>query len=106
MHASGVNPVLYSAATLKGYGLQEDNLTKVFQDWIRHKISQKEPIAFPPEAQDLIDILDTYKRLSCIYNAISWSINPKRSKNKFGYVTVPSKTQAEKNNISFDSVGN
>ena len=32
VHASGVNPVLYSAATLKGYGLQEDNLTKVFQD--------------------------------------------------------------------------
>ena len=31
MHASGENPVLYSAATLKGYGLQEDNLTKVFK---------------------------------------------------------------------------
>ena len=80
VHPSGVNPVLYSAATLKGYGLQENDLTKAFSRLIRRKISQREPIAFPPEAQDLIDLLDTYKPLSCIYNAISWSINPKRSK--------------------------
>ena len=83
VHPSGVNPVLYSAATLKGYGLQEDDLTKAFSRLIRRKISQREPIAFPPEAQDLIDLLDPYKPLSSIYNAISWSNNT-----KFGYVTV------------------
>ena len=48
------------------------------------------------KAEELFDLLDSHRPLHCIYNAICWSINPRRSTNAFGYATVSNKAEAEK----------
>ena len=43
----------------------------------------------------MFSLLDSYRPLRCIYNAIVWSINQKKSVNANGYVKA-SKVEAEK----------
>ena len=45
---------------------------------------------------EFLTSLDEFKPLACIFNSISWSVNPKRSKDNNGYVKCASVQQAEK----------
>ena len=96
VHSTAVNPISYSAATIQGNGLRETDLTKAFSRLIRRKLSQMNATKWSLEAEELFDLLDSHKPLHCIYNAICWSINPRRSTNAFGYATVTSRAEAEK----------
>ena len=51
---------------------------------------------WPPSPEEFLASLDTYKPLACIYNCISWSINPKRQVDESGYVECASVKLAEK----------
>ena len=96
VHSSAVNPILYSVATIQGSGLRESDLTKAFSKLIRRKLSQRNAMKWPMKAEELFDLLDTHRPLHCIYNAICWSINPRRSTNAFGYAAVSNRAEAEK----------
>ena len=96
VHSSAVNPISYSAATIQGNGLRETDLTKAFSRLIRRKLSKRNAIKWPLEADELFNLFDSHKPLHCIYNAICWSINPRRSTSEFGYATVASRAEAEK----------
>lgn len=73
VHPSVVNPMMYSVATLHGHGLREDDLAKAFSRLISRKLSQREPVKWPLEADERLILLDTHNRpLSCIHNAICW----------------------------------
>ena len=96
VHSSTVNPLSYSAATIEGHGLRESDLTKAFARLICRKVSQRQAVKWSIEAHELFSQLDSHKPLQCIYNAICWSINPRRPTNALEYVTVPWKAEAEK----------
>lgn len=96
VHSSDVSPFAYSMATIQGHGLREADLTKAFSRLIRRKISDRQAIKWPLEADELFSLFDSYRPLQCIYNAIAWSINPRRSVNPNGYVAAQSKVEAEK----------
>ena len=51
---------------------------------------------WPPKDKDLLECLENFKPLSCIYNAIIWSTNPRKTKNKNGYADANNPEQAEK----------
>jgi len=59
VHPSGVKPLIYSEAALQGHGLREEDLTKVISRLIQHKLSQREPVKWPLEADDLREQIDT-----------------------------------------------
>ena len=41
LHSSDVSQPIYTEATLKGYGLREGDIAKVFANLIRRKLSEK-----------------------------------------------------------------
>ena len=47
--------------------------------------------------------LNESKPLSCLFNAISWSINLRHRKHSDGYVQVPSSAQARKTSMVAES---
>ena len=96
VHASDVSALDYSMATMQGRGLREGDLTKAFSRLIRRKISERQSLNWPLEANELFDLLENYKPLQCIDNAIAWSINPKRAVDPNGYVVARGKVEAEK----------
>eukprot|EP00794_Sanderia_malayensis_P018600 gene18600-20470_t len=96
VYPSGANPLQYSLATLHGRGLREDDLVKALAKLVNRKLSGKERQSWPPDPKELLSSLDNSGPLRCLYNAISWSINPKREKNELGYAKTASESQAEK----------
>ena len=96
MHSSAVNPISYSVATIQGSGLRESDLIKSFSKLIHRKLSQRNAVIWPMKAEELFDLHDCHRPLHCIYNAICWSINPRKYTNTFGYASVSNKAEAEK----------
>eukprot|EP00794_Sanderia_malayensis_P008248 gene8248-9129_t len=96
VYPSGANPLQYSLATLHGHGLREDDLVKAFAKLVNRKLSGKKRQPWPPDPKELLSSLDNSGPLRCLYNVISWSINPKREKNELGYAKTASESQAEK----------
>ena len=41
VHSSAVNPLTYTAATLKGHGLREENVIKCFANLVRRKLGKE-----------------------------------------------------------------
>ena len=82
--SSDVSPPIYTEATLKGYGLREGDIAKVFANLIRRKLSEKNDFEkrcrFKPQnPSEFLRSLNKSKSLSWLFNAISWSINPRHS---------------------------
>ena len=59
------------------------NITKSQQKW-------------PISAEELIESLDSSGPFTNIYNVIAWSLHPDRTLNEHGYVSTPSKNEANK----------
>ena len=72
MHSSDVNALTYSYAALKGHGLREDDISKSFAHLVRIK-------KWLPTPGEFLSVLDEFKPLACIFNSISWSVNPHMS---------------------------
>ena len=83
-------------ATIKENGFREGDILKVFANLVRRKVDDTNQMKQPPKARDFIECLDNSKPLSCIYNAIIWSTNPWKTKNKNGYADANNHEQAEK----------
>jgi len=80
---------------MQGDGLREEDLTKAFSRLVQCKISQRQSIKWPLDADELCSLLDSYRPLLCIYNAIAWLINQRKSVDANGYVKA-TKVEAEK----------
>jgi len=78
---------------MQGHRLREEDLTKAFSRLVRRKISQRQSIKWPLDADELFSLLNSYRPLQYIYNA--WSINQRKSGDASGYVKA-SKVEAEK----------
>ena len=52
VHSTAMNPISYSAATIQGNGLRESDLTKAFSRLIRRKLSQRNTIKWPLDADE------------------------------------------------------
>ena len=68
---------------------------------IRRKLSEKKEFEKtcrfkPPTPSEFLRSLNERKPLSCLFNAISWSINKRHRKHSHGYVQAPSFAKAEK----------
>ena len=108
VHPYDVNPLTYTVSTLKGYGLREESIVRCFANLVRRKLldsdrdkdkeKEKEGKYIPPTAEEFLAELDKFSPLKCIFNAISLSINPKRTQGTDGYVKAASPAQAEKIN--------
>ena len=53
-------------------------------------------VKWPPKAKDFIECLENSMLLACIYNAIIWPTNPRKTKNENGYADPNNHKQAEK----------
>ena len=101
LHSSNVSPLTYTEATLKGHGLREDDIAKVFANLIRRRLSAKKGFekicrCKPPTPSEFLRSLNESKSLSCPFNAILWSINPRHRKYNVGYEQAPSSAQVGK----------
>ena len=86
---------------MKGHGLREESIIKCFSNLVRRKLvvtgeERKGGKYVPPTSDEIFAELDSFSPLKCIFNAISLSINPKRSMGSDGYITAPNSVQAEK----------
>ena len=95
VHSSDVNALTYTYAALKGHGLREDDICKSFAHLVRRKICDTLDKKWPPTPDEFLSVLDEFKPLACIFNSISWSVNPQIAKDKNGYVKCASIEQAE-----------
>jgi len=95
VHSSDVSSLAYLVATMQGHGLREEDLTEVFSRFVRCKIFQRQSIKWLLDAYELCRLLDSYRPLQCIYNAIAWLINQRKSVDANGYVKA-TKVEAEK----------
>jgi len=95
VHSSDVSSLAYSVATMQGHGLREEDLTKVFSRLVRRKISRRQSIKWPLDADELCSLLNSYRPLRCIYNAIAWSIKQGKPVDANDYVKA-SKVEAQK----------
>ena len=96
VHSINVDPLLYSYATIKGHGLREDDIVKAFANLVRRKLDNPNQMKWPPKAKNFIECVENSKPLTCIYNAIIWSTNPRKTKNINGYSDANNHEQAEK----------
>ena len=87
--------MLYRHATIKGHGLREDDIVKAFANLVRSQLDDTNQMEWPPKAKNFIECLENSKPLACIYNAIIWSTNPRKNKNKNGYADGNNHEQAE-----------
>lgn len=91
-----IDPLTYTYATVKGNGLREVDVIKAFSNLVRKKIDHEDALQWPPRPHEFIQSLKNSKPLQCIFNAIVWSLNPKRKVNENGYAETNSELQAEK----------
>ena len=54
VHSSAVDPISYSAAIIQGNGSRETDLTEAFSRLIRRKLSKRNAIKWPLEANELL----------------------------------------------------
>ena len=91
-----MDPLAYSYATVRGNGLREEDVTKAFSNLVRRKIDKTDSPQWPPKPDEFLQSLKNSRPLNCIFNAIVWSLNPKRKLNENGYAETNSELQAEK----------
>ena len=96
VHSTSVNPCMYAVSTLKGAGLRDDDLTKAFANMIRRKLKKESREEWPITVEELISRIDTSRPMTCLYNAIAWTVNPQSAKNEKGYVLTSSTSSAQK----------
>jgi len=87
VHSVIVNPCQYAAATMKGAGLRDDDLTKAFARLVRRKLKASALQSWPISPQELLHRLDDAGPLTFIFNAVAWTVNPAFAKNHFGYAS-------------------
>ena len=85
IHSINVDSLLCIHTTIKKHGLRKDDIAKVFANLVWRKLEHTNLIKCPPKAKDFTECLENSKPLACIYNAIFWSTNPRKTKNKIGY---------------------
>ena len=97
IHASDINPADYALASRIGAGLRDADITISFARMINRKIkASKEKMEFPVSVDPLIKQLNSHNPLKEIFNAISYSIDPKWQENLFGYAIPASEPRALK----------
>ena len=104
LHSGDASPLTYTEATLIRHGLRKDGIAKTFANLIRRKLRERKDFgktcgskaATPSE---FLRSLNESKPLSCLINAISWSVNLKHRKHNDGYVQAPISAQAEKTSM-------
>lgn len=96
VHPTSINPCVYAAATLKGAGLRDDDLTKAFANMIRRKLKKQSSDEWPITPEELVARLDSSGPMTSLYNAIAWTVNPQSPKNDKGYVLTTSTSSAQK----------
>ena len=79
LHSSDVSPLTYTEATLIGHGLREGDIAKTFANLIRRKLGERKDFekTCRLKAATPSEFLNESKPLSCLLNAVSWSINPR-----------------------------
>ena len=87
-HSSLLGPVCYVEAAMKGHGMREDDLTKAFARLVQRKLESKDQLEWPPTPDQVCKSIENLIPLSCIFNAIAWSINPNKGKDHHGLVKV------------------
>ncbi len=80
---------------MKGHGMREDDLTKGFARLVQRKLEGKNQLEWPPSPDQVCKSIENLIPLSCIFNAIAWSINSNKGKDHHGLVKV-GKRQVEK----------
>ena len=95
VHCSSLGPVTYIDAALNVHGMREDDLTKAFTRLVRRKVGNEKHSDWPPTPDQVLKLRENLKPLSCIFNAIAWSVNPESIKNDIGLVKME-KIQAQK----------
>eukprot|EP00794_Sanderia_malayensis_P008681 gene8681-9616_t len=59
IHSPDLNPCQYFVATLKGFGLRDNDLLKAFGNMIKRKIKEREPVEqFPLKIQEIDTVLE------------------------------------------------
>ena len=76
--------------------MREDNIVGAFANLVRRKLDDTNQVKWPPKAKDFIGCLENSMLLACIYNAIIWPTNPRKTKNENGYADPNNHKQAEK----------
>ena len=81
LNFSDLSPLTHTEATLKGNGLREEDIAKAFANLIRRKLSEKKDFEktcrFKPSIpSEFLISLHERNPFSCLFYAISWSINP------------------------------
>ena len=95
VYPKSVDQFSYSQATLKGHGLCDDDIAKAFSNLVRRKLANRDDLKWSPTPEQFLSSLKSTAPLPCIYNAIVWSVNPRREVNQNGYVETNIE-QAEK----------
>ena len=96
VHCIDVNPCTYALAAMRGAGLKDDDLTKAFARLVRRKLKGSEAVSWPVTPEELLERLDSAGPLVHIYNAIAWTVNPRATRNEFGYAKAGSASLSEK----------
>ena len=101
VHSSAVNALTYTASTLKGHGLREENVIRCFANLVRRKLGKenddiRSEVYVPPTVSEFMDDLDSLSPVKCIFNAISLSINAERTIEFDGYAKASDSAQGEK----------
>ena len=95
-YSSKVNPCIYVSATLEGNGIRDEELTRAFAKMVQKKLKKKIKQKWPLTPEELIESLESNGPFKELFNVIAWSLHPERTLNKYGFVTTPSKTEANK----------
>ena len=72
---------------------------KTLTNLVRQKLDDTNQTKWLPQPNNFTEFLNNSKPLACIYNIISWSVNPRKIKNKMyvsGYTDVNSSHDVDK----------
>eukprot|EP00794_Sanderia_malayensis_P006503 gene6503-7248_t len=100
IYSASVNPLDYSLATIRGAGLRDNEIIKVFAKMINRKIKYRADANNSPESStfsfdDMIQGLEKHEPIPELYNVIAMSLNPSCKINEYGFAAV-SPLQARK----------
>ena len=96
VHSPEVNPCEYSVATLRGFGLRDEDLSKSFGRMLRRKLQARKQngTSLPLSPEEFLSMLDQGP-LPDLYNAIYYSMCDRGKRNEYGYM-ITSQTKATK----------